>query len=196
MRARFPLYARILCWFFLNIGLLGAGLYLALRSGTASDWLIMQQAEPRLQSVSRLLVHELQPLPREEWTPVLQKYSGAYDMKFAVFGGSGRQLAGDSLTLPQPVQNRVAERPLQIAPPPQPPHPPAPGGVPGQPFRPGQPPFDEAGRPFPDAPQRGFVRQGEPRAGGPGQPPPRQDMAFAKFLERTDDPPAWWFIIK
>jgi len=200
MKARFPLYARILCWFFLNIGLLGAGLYLALTSGKASDWLIMQQAEPRLQSVSRLLVHELQPLPREEWTPVFQKYSGAYDMKFALFGGNGRQLAGDPLTLPQSVRDRVVERPVQMPPFPQPPQPPAPGGVPGQAFRQGQPPFDESGRLFPNPPQRGIARQGEPRAGNPGQPGaqpfPRQDPAFAKFLERTTDPKAWWFVIK
>jgi two-component system sensor histidine kinase CpxA len=215
MAARFPLYARILCWFFLNVGVLSCGLYLALRSGRAGDWLIMQQAEPRLQSVSRLLVQELQPLPREDWTAVLRKYSEAYGMQFAVFSPSGRQLAGDILALPGQVRARVMERPAGFASIPQPGAPPGGAFQPAAPGRPGapagrpqQPGLIEPRGPVPEpplpplpppagAPSGPGGGRGVGRGIVPGQPGlPRQDIDFAKFLERTDDPPAWWFVIK
>jgi two-component system, OmpR family, sensor histidine kinase CpxA len=227
MPARFPLYARILCWFFLNIGLLGAGLYLVLRGGSAGEWLIMQQADPRLQSVARLLQQELQPLPREEWSPVLKKYSEAYDMAFAVFGNNGRQLAGDTLTLPERVRARLLERPGPPAFSPQPGNPAGPGGPPpvefppqGRPGGPGLPPSGENRPAFPDNPRQpggglqspappqpapppgrsavpppaGAPRPPGQRAGSPGRVP--QDVSFPKFLERTVDPKAWWFVIR
>ncbi len=196
MPARFPLYARILSWFFLNISLLGAGLYLALRSGRTSEWFVMQQAEPRLQSLARLLVQELQPLPEEEWDGVLKMYAEANGMAFTVFGGD-RQIAGEPVRLPEQVRVHLNVRPGPPGGGPQP-NPP-----PGQPRRPGRPLFDEEGRPFPDDPPRPFDGSpGEPRfpEGRPQNPPQGQgrlrlDAQFPKMFERTEDPAAYWFII-
>ncbi len=192
------LYARILCWFFAILTVLGTALWFALRPGRASDWLIMQQAEPRLQSIARLLVPELLPLPREEWDEVLQKYSEAHGMTFTVFDAGAQQLAGDRLTLPPRVRASV------LQPPPRP----------GPAMRENAPRFDEPnrrgraaepqGRPFQE-PRRPF----EPAAGEPRFPerfPPGQpgmlggrvrlDQVFPKIMERTEDPQAWWFIIR
>ena len=179
------LYARTLCWFFAILALLGAGIYFALRPGRASDWLVMQQAEPRLQSIVRLLAPELQPLPQSEWNAVLQKYSEAHGMTFTIFDAGGQQLAGESLALPQKVRGSLIQR-----------GPPMPGGPPQHP---GQPPRDEPGRrPLP--PEQGGrpfqePQPGEPRFPAPGGMP-RLDIPFAKIMERTEDPQAWWFIIR
>ena len=113
MPPRIPLYARILGWFFLNVSLLGVGLYFAVRSGRTSEWFVMQQAEPRLQSVARLLVQELQPRPEEEWNGILKNYSEAHSMTFTVFGGGGQQIAGGALTPPEKVRQHLHARPFQ-----------------------------------------------------------------------------------
>jgi two-component system sensor histidine kinase CpxA len=205
------LYARILCWFFAILTLLGAALWFALRPGRASDWLIMQQAEPRLQSIARLLVPELLPLPREEWDAVLEKYSEAHGMTFTVFDAGGQQLAGERLTLPPKVRGTVLQRG------PMPPgvmQPPPPRGE-GQPPRENFPRFEQPGRRVreadpenrlqPEQPRRPFDPQaGEPRfperfpPGQPGMPGGRVrlDVVFPKIMERTEDPRAWWFIIR
>ena len=196
MPARFPLYARILSWFFLNISLLGAGLYIALRSGRTSEWFVMQQAEPRLQSLARLLVQELQPLPEEEWDGVLKMYAEANGMAFTVFGGD-RQIAGEPVRLPEKVRVHLSVRPGPPGGGPQP-NPP-----PGQPRRPGRPRFDEAGQPFPEDPPRPFdAPPGEPRfpEDRPQNPPQGQsrlrvDAQFPKMFERTEDPQTYWFVI-
>lgn len=192
MQARFPLYARILGWFFLNVSLLGAGLYFAVRSGRTSEWFVMQQAEPRLQSVARLLVQELQPLAEEEWNGILQKYSEAHGMTFTVFGGGGQQIAGDSLTPPEKVRLHLNARPFQ------PGTGPRPNSPSGQPRRPPEPQFPPNDRPLGNQPPRPFNPQpGEPRfPNPPPQGPPRPDAPFAKICERTEDPDAYWFIIR
>jgi two-component system sensor histidine kinase CpxA len=207
------LYARILSWFFAILALLGAALWIALRPGRASDWLIMQQAEPRLQSIARLLVPELQPLPRDQWDAVLTKYSEAHGMTFTVFDNGGQQLAGEPLTLPPQVHSRVIQR-----------GPPQPGGAgpppprSGPPRREDSPRFDEqrrrlppeeqGGRPFSEQPRRplepppGEVRFGDRFPPGPSGPPPppagppRPDISFPKIMERTENPQTWWFIVR
>lgn len=167
---RLPLYVRILGWFFLNLAVLAAGVWLALRPGRTGEWFIMQQADPRLQAVARLLVQELHPRPQEEWDAILQKYDEAHDMHFAIFGPGARQMAGATLTIPEPVQRHLQVRQ------PQPGGPPLPGG-------PGGPPLGDGARP-------------RPAQGTPQPMPPRMDAPFAKILERTTSPDAWWFIIR
>ncbi len=196
MSARVPLYARVLGWFLLNVVVLGAALFFAVRSGRTSEWFVMQQAEPRLQSVARLLVQELHPLPEAEWDGILQKYSEAHSMTFTVFGGGGQQIAGESLTPPEKVRRHLNARPFQPGSGHQP-------GVPPLPPRDPQPSrFEPGDRPF-QAPPYGAQNPppGEPRFPGPPQPNPprglpRPDAPFAKIFERTDNPEACWFIIR
>ena len=110
MKTRIPIYVRVLGWLFLNLAIVAAGIYFLLRSSPALEWLIRQQAEPQLQSMARLMVSELAPRPREEWTGILEKYRTAYGMDCAVFGSGGQQLAGPPLTLPRRVLGRLMEQ--------------------------------------------------------------------------------------
>ena len=69
MPARIPLYVRILGWFFLNVAVLGGGVWLALRSARTGEWFVMQQAEPQLQSITRLLVQAQMKVLTEQFLP-------------------------------------------------------------------------------------------------------------------------------
>lgn len=202
MPARIPLYVRILGWFFLNVAVLAAGVWLVLWPGGNNQWFVRQQAEPRLQPVARLLVQELQQRPQEEWNEILAKYDEAHAMNFAVFGPSGRQMAGVSLNPPDKVRHHLMPgRPLP-GPDGQPV--PMPGGAgamqpgrgagrqfDGEPRRPlDQGPFNQpsgGGRLSPAPPGGGMPRPGAP---------PQREVSYDKIVEHTDDPSTWWFIIR
>ena len=194
---RFPLYARVLCWFFGIVALLGGALVWALRSTAAGDWLMMQQAEPRVQSVARLLLRELQPLPPAQWTEVLKKYSDTHGMDFALFSGA-RQIAGAPVELPPALLQRLPDRPPGQ---PRPGMPPAagnrplfnPGNTPEGPYaqdRPPRVPGDNGGVFRPDRMPR---EQPDIFPGAAGPPPPQPDRPFPKFLHRT--PEAHWISV-
>lgn len=211
MPARIPLYVRILGWFFLNVAVLGGGVWLALRSARTGEWFVMQQAEPQLQSISRLLLQELQPLPQEKWDGVLLRFGEAHHMSFAIFGPFARQIAGTTLELPPQIRVHLNTRP-----PPEGQH------RPGQPFRQddqppdslpdefrgppeGFPPEQQPGPPGQDGPPlNGQQQEGPPgefrRPAGPpqGQPQgqPRPDGPFVPIVQHSANPEAWWFIIR
>ena len=122
MKLRFPLFAKIFLWFFLNLVLLGGGLYVffRLQFRVGLDSLLAGQAGERLESVSRLIADELRVVPREEWTVVLQRFDAAYNLQFALYHPDGAQQAGIPLALPADVTRRLRE----VGPPPRPAPPP------------------------------------------------------------------------
>jgi two-component system, OmpR family, sensor histidine kinase CpxA len=67
MNIRFPLYARILFWFFLNLLLLAA-VFLVLILGqfhTGIDWMLAA-ADPRIQAVADVIVADLNDRPTHQ----------------------------------------------------------------------------------------------------------------------------------
>lgn len=109
---RFPLYAKILLWFFLNLMLLAGVFLLVFRAqfGSGLDWLLSGSAAARLEAVSRLILAELSDRPRAEWDGILQRFGSAYQVQFYVFRNADEQLAGQSLQLPRQVRARLVER--------------------------------------------------------------------------------------
>ena len=211
--ARIPLFVRILCWFFVNIAVLAGGIWLILRPDHPPEWFVKQQAEPRLQPVARLLVRELQQRPQEEWDEILAKYDEAHGITFAVFNGPARHAAGVPLDPPDKVR-----RHLSLRPPGQPegqPLPPLgtgrrPEGI--RPFDAGEPEGPDPVRPgrvpLPNGGAEGRFPQNPP-AGNPAGPPLnppgpgaggraglRQDQVIDIIPEHSEDPPAWWFVIR
>lgn len=136
MRARFPLSAKILVWFFLNLALLGAVALLVgqerLRFGL--DSLVAGPAGDRVRALAVLVVHELEAAPREQWTGVLARYGREYGVNLFLFAHDGPEIAGAPAVLPLEVMTRLRDtphperRPPQDRPPPdgQPPPPPPP----------------------------------------------------------------------
>jgi len=140
MRWRFPLYARILLWFFLNLILLAALFFGLLRAQLHSgfDWLLAAGAGQRIQAVSDLIVVDLADRPRTEWSEVLKRFNDAYQLQFLLFDNrDGSQLAGDATPLPAAVR---AYLPAHRAPLPQPGMPDDLGGGPRPRDRPDRPP--------------------------------------------------------
>jgi two-component system sensor histidine kinase CpxA len=111
MKLRFPLYAKILCWFFLNVVFLCA-VFLAVGRGQfhfGLDALISGPAGERFQKVTQLLTAELRDRPQTNWTGVLKQFSDTYNVQFYLFR-NGEQLAGETVKLPDEVRERVNER--------------------------------------------------------------------------------------
>lgn len=162
MRFRFPLYAKILLWFFLNLVALGVGLYgffqTQVRIGLNS--LMMGRAGDRIQAVSEVITGELNKTSgRAAWSDILKKFGDSYQVRFYLFHNDGWQIAGDPVILPQQVVNVLTSR---RAPPRQPADPQG---------NPPRPPSDP--------------RQDRPRPAAPERP-------YQKFMERVDDPAGYW----
>lgn len=112
MPIRFPLLAKILLWFFLNLLVLAAvgyGLFrMQFRLGL--DSLLAGRAGERVQALSEVINAELRAKPVRLWDESLENYSRAYQADFLLFRSDGTQVAGQSTTLPAPVRAKLAER--------------------------------------------------------------------------------------
>jgi two-component system sensor histidine kinase CpxA len=116
MKTRFPLYLKILLWFFLNVAFLCAAFLIVARVQFRFGWdsLISGPAGEQLQTVTRLLTAELATSPRTEWDDVFKEFGDRYRVKFYLFhnaGGLLEQIAGETVELPAAVHDRITARP-------------------------------------------------------------------------------------
>ncbi len=107
MNVRFPLYAKILLWFFLNLLILVVGFlgFFKLQLNSA----IVTTVHDRLRPIEQLIISELGPAPRSQWDDILKRFSAAYGVKFLLFQNTGKQVAGEKITLPQEVQSQLSQ---------------------------------------------------------------------------------------
>jgi two-component system sensor histidine kinase CpxA len=115
MKTRFPLYLKILLWFFLNVAFLCAAFLIVARVQFRFGWdsLISGPAGEPLQNVSRLLTTELAARPRAEWNDLLKEFGDEHGVKFYLFhnaAGQLEQLAGETVDLPSSVRDRMMTR--------------------------------------------------------------------------------------
>lgn len=154
MKLRFPLYAQLLTWFFLNLVLLAAGFYLLLNSQFhfKLDTLLSGPAGERIEAIASVVEAEMAENPPAQWTQVLARFQSGYGLDFYAFNGEGIQVAGQSVALPADVSAKLHEV----------------RGRPGIPIppSPGQPPPPRGGRPG-MAGQRGGRPKFLVRAGNP-----------------------------
>jgi two-component system sensor histidine kinase CpxA len=136
MPRRFPLSAKILLWFILNLALLAALFYGLFRAQFhfGPDWLLSRSANDRIEALSGIIVSELAQEPPSQWSATLKRFDTGYHdkVRFLFFGPGGRQLAGETVPLPDEIRRRVSGRrgpPRQAGPPP-------PDGPPGPPPEP------------------------------------------------------------
>ena len=112
MKLRFPLYAKIILWFFLNLLALAVAFYIVFqfqfRAGM--DSLLMAQASERIQSLSAVIASELNGIPKSGWIDVLKRFDKAYPVQFYLFGGDGGQVAGGTIHLPAEILAKIADR--------------------------------------------------------------------------------------
>src|ERR1043166_3531469 len=87
MKVRFPLYAQILLWFFLNLVFLALAFYafFKVQFRLGLDSLLMSRAGEHINAVSAVIADELGETDAEKWTPVLKRFSEAYHVQFSLF---------------------------------------------------------------------------------------------------------------
>src|ERR1039458_2647989 len=112
MKLRFPLYSKILVWFFINVLVLGLGIWLF--SGgqfpPSLDSLLAGRAGDRIQSVTNLISTEVHTSNSEKWNDILKRFEDAYHVNFYLFSNDGWQLAGSPVELPPKVHARLVQR--------------------------------------------------------------------------------------
>lgn len=169
MKLKFPLYAKILCWFFLNLVFLGVIFFVVARGQFhfGLDTLVSGPAGDRLQTVTVVITEELRSIPQKDWNVVLQRFSDAYHVQFYLFHNA-EQLAGAPVILPAEVRGRLEHRGVN-----PPPH----GEMQGE-----HPP-DESGRFSPPPREEG-------RPHGPPVIPPQKSMVH------TSSPSRYWVLVR
>lgn len=112
MKTRFPLYAKILLCFFLNLVFLGLVFYglFKVQLRLDLDSLLLGKAGERIQAVSDLIGAEIADQPREQWSAILERFGAAYQVEFFLFHSDGTQAAGQKVILPPEVAEKLTER--------------------------------------------------------------------------------------
>ncbi len=200
MKLRFPLYAKILLWFFLNLLLLGGAVLFLLRAQFhhGFDLMLAMGAEERVQSVTDLVLGELRERPASEWNSVLERFDDAYQVRFLAYRLDGAQIAGATTPLPNEVMARLREGRQAIV---NRPMGQGPGQGPGPgPGMEGPPPDDlEPGPPQRDRPDPALPPplRTDPRPDGRGGRPMEQLRGpYPKFIVRTANPTRYWVVIR
>ena len=174
MNLRFPLFAKILLWFFLNLLLLGAGFYLFFRVQfhMGLDTLLTGQAGERIEALANIIFDELRAAATEDRTEVLQYFGAGYGMQLMLVRPSGEVIAGKGPELPPEVRARLAEF---------------------------APPVTR----LPPLPLRGegpsMQRLPPPRVAAADQPSPPPDeprRSHPKFMVHSRDPAGYWVGIR
>ncbi len=109
MRARLPLYAKILLWFFLNLALLATVFVLLFNAQFRFDldWVLASNASQRVDAMRDLIVGELNATPPDEWDRVIDRFGDAYRVRFSLFDDDGNHLIGSVDELPKEVRARL-----------------------------------------------------------------------------------------
>jgi two-component system sensor histidine kinase CpxA len=186
MKVSFPLSLKILLWLILNLVLLGlvvAGFFVA-QGGVGWNSLVMGPTGNRLQSLGNIIAGEAAAAAESARDGVLARFGSAYHAEFFLVNGEGQKVAGDAVTLPEEVTQRIEMHPFGMG---FLPHDPnwekdrflANGSLPPWPKAAGGVPPDRAN---PDGP--GFRDRRELALGG--------GRGGGRFLVRTDHPSTYW----
>ncbi len=151
MTIRLPLYGKILVWFFLNLVVVAAvfALLFDAQFHFNLDWLFASGARERLEAVRDLIIGELETTPPDDWAQVIERYSEAHHVRFALLDDEANPLLGDTRDLPAEVRLRILAGP--------PPDHPAQTGA----ALPERPPSSARRGPHP--PIRAIMRTGNPK---------------------------------
>src|SRR5436190_21867744 len=108
---RLPLYTKILLWFFLNLLVLAGAALVALsfQFHLGPELLVTGAAGQRVQALGAVIRDELSSSPRPEWDRILRRFGSGYNVHFALFRNDGSQVAGESVTAPREVLQRISE---------------------------------------------------------------------------------------
>jgi two-component system sensor histidine kinase CpxA len=104
---RFSLFSKIMLWFFLNLVILGAILFLIFNFRFDSRSSSFFRSANRIEAVTRQIESETSEKTRIERDEILRRYSEQYGVEFFLFDNQGRQLGGRETTLPAEVFTEI-----------------------------------------------------------------------------------------
>ena len=168
MRLRLPLSGKVLFWFFVNLALVAALAYgfARMQFRVGMEWLLAGPSTQRIEAMSGLINADLRERPVSRWNEVLDRYSAANGVTFAIFRNDARQVAGPALNPPAAVVEKLRDRR-------------------GPPSR--NPPSRNPQREDTAGEKRPPPGQGA-QGSGPGQGPPARFMYFL----RAGEPARYW----
>ena len=106
MKTRFPLYAKILAWFFVNLAVVGIAGWLLLREQFRFSALPARAAAANLERASAEILGETLNVPVRGWDSILTKAANKYGVDFRLCDNEGRSIAGTHGPLPAAVHSR------------------------------------------------------------------------------------------
>jgi two-component system sensor histidine kinase CpxA len=111
-RFKLPLYTKILLWFLVNLCVVAAiGLFYArVTFQPGLDWLLNGPPGTRIELLAMHLTNELTVSPQDEWDKVLRRYHAEKGVTFTLFTSDGRQVFGESVTVPDEVRKRLIDK--------------------------------------------------------------------------------------
>ncbi len=195
-KASLPLFFRLLFWFFVNVVILLAALWVTLRIEFGSSQypgLLPNPSHPQAQAMAEVLIGDLAKTPRERWGDVLVRLGTAYHMDFALFDPSASEIAGPPMDPPAVARSMILMT-GHAGPPATKPSP-----EPGAPISeaagpPGVPPADSPPDDFRPPPPEGPPPEGPPPMGSGGTRPILPD--FPQNVIRTNDPRTFWLLVR
>ncbi len=120
MRLFSSLFAKILLWAFLNLVLVASVLviFFSFQSHIDLHALLGRQASDRIQIAGKLITHDLNRLPKTDWSEVLIRHGNIYQVDFALVFKNGVQMSPTDLSIPAVVfekamLTRPAKPPLE-----------------------------------------------------------------------------------
>lgn len=110
MTLRLPLSLKLLGLFLLNLALVGAGVWHLLRGELTptGDLPLSAAADRRVQAVVDLIQSEITGRSPLAWDNILEKYSRAHGVDFALYEANGDRLAGPDLAPPSRLRGLIS----------------------------------------------------------------------------------------
>lgn len=109
MKPAASLFSKILSWFFLNMILVAAALaiFFAFQQQVNLHAIFGQQGTDRLRTASMLIVHDLNRVPRENWSDILARHAAIHQVDFMLALKDGTLFSSTGGDLPRPVMARI-----------------------------------------------------------------------------------------
>ena len=100
MKTRFPIYAKLLFWFFINLIVLATAGWLVMRGQLRFSIFSESSVTARVGQVAERLVKELPLFAGSQWSAITKRYSDTYGVEFYCYDAQGRFLSGPPKPLP------------------------------------------------------------------------------------------------
>jgi len=114
MHVRFPLYGKVLFWFFLNMLLVAALAYgfVRMQFRVGMEWLLAGAAEQRLEAMGETITAALRERTSARWDELMERNRAAHGggVTFAIFRNDARQIAGPAIQPPAELLEKLRDR--------------------------------------------------------------------------------------